>query len=290
MSEGPFKDSLTVGLVQITATTSVERNIALVEPLIRDAAAKGAELVLLPEVANLMQVRKSEAKTEIRREIEEPFLARCRDLAEELGVWVHIGSMVVKLEEDERQANRAYLIDKDGHVRAIYDKIHMFDVDLAGGESYRESKAFRPGERAVLAQTPWGGYGMTICYDVRFPHLYRDLAKAGARVLSVPAAFTRTTGEAHWHTLLRARAIENGCFVIATGQTGDHEDGRKTFGHALVYDPWGELIVDAGTDEGVTLATLDLTRVNEVRGMVPSLGNDRPYAPAKPLGLAEAGE
>lgn len=286
----PFRDSLTVGLVQITATTEIARNVALAEPLIRDAAAKGAELVLLPEVANLMQVRKSEAKHEVRTEADDPFLARSRDLAEELSIWIHVGSLVIKLEDDERQANRGYLIDPGGHVRAVYDKIHMFDVDLAGGESYRESRAFRPGERAVLAQTPWGGYGMTICYDVRFPHLYRDLAKAGARVLAVPAAFTRQTGEAHWHALLRARAIENGCFVIATGQTGDHEDGRKTYGHALVYDPWGELLVDAGTDTGVTIATLDLTRVAEVRGMVPSLGNDRAFAPAKPLGLAEVGE
>ncbi len=290
MSKDGAQDALTVGLVQYTATTSVTRNIALVEPMIREAAEKGAELILLPEVANLMQIRKSAAENEVRREVDEPFLACCRELAETLGVWIHIGSLVVQREDDTRKANRAYLIDNGGHIRAVYDKIHMFDVDLQGGESYRESKAFKPGERAVVAQTPWGGYGMTICYDVRFPHLYRDLAQAGARILSVPAAFTRKTGEAHWHTLLRARAIENGCFVIATGQTGDHEDGRATYGHALVYDPWGEALIDAGTAVGVSVVKLDLNRVDEVRGMVPSLGNDRPYAPARPLGFLEAGE
>jgi len=211
-------------------------------------------------------------------------------LAQELGIWIHAGSLVIRLADDDRFANRGFLIDPTGLIQAQYDKIHMFDVDLANGESYRESNGFRPGTHATLAQTPWGGYGMAVCYDLRFPHLFRDLAKAGARILAVPAAFTRTTGQAHWHTLLRARAIENGCFVVAPAQCGDHEDGRKTYGHALIIDPWGEVLADGGEAPGVVTATLNLNRVSEVRGMVPSLNNDLPYDKPQEVALNAAAE
>lgn len=268
--------ALKVGLVQFTATASIERNIALTEALIREAAAAGAQLVNLPEVSNLMQRRRSLANEVVSLEEHDSALLAWRDLAAELDVWLHVGSMVVRLVDDERFANRGILIDADGAIRARYDKIHMFDVDLDGGESYRESSGFRPGERAVLVDTPWGGYGMTICYDLRFPHLYRMLAGAGARILAVPAAFTRQTGEAHWHTLLRARAIETGCFVLAAAQTSDHEDGRKTYGHSLIVSPWGEILADGGEAPGVVLADLDLEQVESARGKVPSLSHDRP--------------
>jgi len=285
-----MRDSLTVGLVQMTSTTSVERNIEISSRYIRDAAEQGAELVALPEVVNMMQRDRTQSSRIAAMEARDASLVAYRALARELGIWLHVGSLAIMLEDDPRFANRGYLIDPQGEIRGKYDKIHMFDVDLANGESYRESSGFRPGECAVVVETPWGGYGMAVCYDVRFPHLFRDLAKAGARILAVPAAFTRTTGQAHWHTLLRARAIENGCFVIAPAQCGDHEDGRKTFGHALAIDPWGEILADGGTEPGIVVATLDLKRVAEVRGMVPSLDNDRPYAKPVIGSLEEAAE
>ena len=266
---------LDIALVQYCATTSIARNIALAAPLIRDAAATGATLVCLPEVANLMQRDRAAALKEAQAEADEPALAAWRGLAVELGIWLHLGSLVVRLPDDARFANRAFLIDPAGKIRARYDKIHMFDVNLDDGEQIRESRGFRPGSNAVLVDMPWGGYGLSICYDLRFPYLYRGLAQAGADVLSVPAAFTRQTGEAHWHTLLRARAIENGCFVIAAAQCGDHEDGRRTFGHSLVVDPWGVVLADGGTEPGVTTARLDFSQVARARDRVPSLQHDR---------------
>ncbi|MGE4219659.1 MAG: carbon-nitrogen hydrolase family protein, partial [Alphaproteobacteria bacterium] len=225
-----------------------------------------------------------------RVEAEEPALAAYRALAAELGIWLLAGSLVVKLTDDERMANRSFLIDPQGNVAARYDKIHMFDVDLANGERYRESATFRPGDRMVVAETPWGGLGMTVCYDVRFPYLYRTLAKAGAGIIAVPAAFTRPTGQAHWHVLLRARAIETGCFVIAPAQCGVHEDGRQTYGHALIVSPWGEVLADAGEAPGLAMATLDLNAVEQARAMVPSLTHDRSAGPPVPFGLRAAGE
>jgi len=226
-----------------------------------------------------MQRQRREAAKVVCFEASDPALAAWRALAGELGIWLHAGSLVLRSEEDERFVNRGLLIGPDGGIRARYDKIHMFDVDLDGGESYRESSGFRPGERAVLAQTPWGGYGLTICYDLRFPHLYRLLAQAGARILAVPSAFTRQTGAAHWHTLLRSRAIETGCFVLAAAQCGDHEDGRQTYGHALAVSPWGEVLADAGETPGVVVVDLDLAAVEAARGKVPSLFHDRTIAP-----------
>jgi deaminated glutathione amidase len=285
-----MKETLTVGLVQMTSTTSIDQNIKISSDLIRQAAAQGSELVALPEVVNLMQRDRSQSSKVAALDSEDASLAAYKALAQELGVWIHAGSLVIRLADDDRFANRGFLIDPTGQVQAQYDKIHMFDVDLANGESYRESNGFRPGTHATLAQTPWGGYGMAVCYDLRFPHLFRDLAKAGARILAVPAAFTRTTGQAHWHTLLRARAIENGCFVVAPAQCGDHEDGRKTYGHALIIDPWGEVLADGGEAPGVVTATLNLNRVSEVRGMVPSLNNDLPYDKPQEVALNAAAE
>lgn len=271
------KDSLRIGLVQVTSTTKTDENADLTEASIRKAAAKGAELISLPEVVNLVDMRKGRSSQEARTEDDDPCLARYRALAKELGVWIHAGSLVIKLEDDDRMANRAYVIDNQGDIRARYDKIHMFDVDLEGGESYRESKLFRPGDKAVLVDTPWGKIGLTICYDLRFPHLHRQLAEAGARILLNPAAFTRKTGKAHWHTLLTARAIETTCFVAAAAQCGDHEDGRETFGHSLVVAPWGDVVADGGEKPGVVVADLDLALVDQARGMVPSLCNGRPF-------------
>lgn len=284
-------DTLRAACVQVTATTRIDRNIALTEPLIRDAAGQGAELVCLPEVVNLVQRDRDAQWAEARSEAEEPALAAFRALADELGIWLHIGSLAVKL-DGGKLANRGFLVGPDGGIRASYDKIHMFDVDLedADDQRYRESFSYQAGDKAVLVQSPWGGYGMGVCYDVRFPALFRDLAQAGARILTVPACFTRPTGEAHWHVLLRARAIENGCFVIAAAQCGEHEDGRKTFGHSLIIDPWGEVLADAGPEPGVILADLDLSRVEAVRGMVPSLKNGRDYQAPAPFSLAKAGE
>ena len=273
-----MQDILKVGLVQMTSTVDPDRNTALALDGVREAAAQGAEMIVLPEVANLMQIDKSQSKQVAVLEAEDAFLAAHQAAAKELGVWIHIGSLVVKLPDDPRFANRAFLINPDGEIVAWYDKIHMFDVDLANGESYRESNGFRPGNRAVVADTPWGGYGLAICYDVRFPHLFRDLAQAGARILAIPAAFTKTTGQAHWHTLMQARAIETGCFVVTAGQCGTHEDGRETYGHSLAIDPWGKILADGGDTPGVTVAELDLSRVATVRQMVPSLSNGLPYA------------
>lgn len=285
-----MRETLTVGLVQMTSTTSIDQNIKISSDLIRQAAAQGSELVALPEVVNLMQRDRSQSSKIAALDSEDASLAAYKALAQELGIWIHAGSLVIRLADDDRFANRGFLIDPTGQVQAQYDKIHMFDVDLANGESYRESNGFRPGTHATLAQTPWGGYGMAVCYDLRFPHLFRDLAKAGARILAVPAAFTRTTGQAHWHTLLRARAIENGCFVVAPAQCGDHEDGRKTYGHALIIDPWGEILADGGDAPGIITATLNLNRVSEVRGMVPSINNDLPYDQPQKIELNAAAE
>ena len=277
---------LRAACVQVTSAAEIAPNIATSSALVRQAHAEGAEFVAMPEVVNLCEMRPGQSDGKAHPEATEPALKAYRELAAELDIWLLAGSLVVKLEDDARLANRSFLIDPAGGIAASYDKIHMFDVDLKDGESYRESKKFRPGERAVVAQTPWGPLGMTICYDMRFAYLYRTLAKAGARILTVPAAFTRPTGRAHWHTLLRARAIETGCFVIAPAQCGDHEDGRKTYGHSLILSPWGEVLAEAGEKPGVIVADLDLAEVDEARSMVPALRHDRDYAMPEALRLA----
>ena len=270
-------NKLKVACVQLTSTTRIEENVEISSDLIREAHAKGAQLITMPEVVNLCQRRSELALATVRFENEEPALAAYRALAGELKVWLLVGSMAIKLPGESRLANRSYLIDSTGAVVATYDKIHMFDVNLANGETFRESHTYRPGDRAVVAATPWGTLGMTVCYDVRFPYLYRSVAHAGARLIAVPSAFTRRTGEAHWHILLRARAIETGCFVVAPAQCGDHEDGRKSYGHSLIVGPWGEVIADGGEEPGVVMAEIDFAEVDKARSMIPSLTHDRSY-------------
>ena len=262
--------------VQMRSGVEIAPNIAAASGLIRDAARQGAQLVATPEMTNLLDIRPGKARPKIVPEADDQTLGAMRGLAAELGIWMLIGSIAVTLAGEDRLANRSVLIAPDGSVRARYDKIHMFDVEVGDGQSYRESRAYRPGERAVLAETEFGKLGMTICYDVRFPHLYRKLAQAGAGILTIPAAFTRVTGKAHWHVLVRARAIETGSFVIAPAQGGKHEDGRETFGHSLIVSPWGEVLAEKADDEpGVILADLDLDAVAKARRRIPSLGNDQ---------------
>ncbi len=265
-------------LVQTNSGNDPVANTAMIVDRVAEAKAAGADFVMFPEVVTLVETGARKVAPKVTQWKADPSLPRFCEAARSAGVWLLIGSMVVEHETKERKfANRSVLISAAGEVVATYDKIHMFDVDLENGESYRESKSYEPGPRACLAETPWGGLGMTVCYDIRFPHLYRRLAQAGARLLSVPAAFTRPTGRAHWHVLLRARAIENGCFVFAPAQTGQHMDGRKTYGHSLIVDPWGEVIADGGEDEGIVLADIDLSLVDQARAKVPSLTHDRAF-------------
>lgn len=276
---------LRVACVQNTADRDIEPSMAVVSDLVRRARDAGAEFITTPEVVSLIEANRAATLAKSAPEESHPALAIFQDLARETGAWLLAGSLTVKV-EPERVANRSLLIDPTGTVVGRYDKLHMFDVNLANGESYRESRTYRPGERAVLAATPWGQLGMTICYDMRFPQLYRDLAHAGATMFTVPSAFTRPTGRAHWHVLLRSRAIENGCFVIAAAQTGEHPTGRKSYGHSLIVDPWGEVLADGGEEVGFITADLDLARVAESRGMVPSLQHDRPYVAPPPIPAA----
>jgi predicted amidohydrolase len=271
-------------LVQLTASDDPDANLPVTEGFVRAAAARGAEFVLTPEMTNLVAASAARRQAAVRTEAEDPTLARLRAVAAELRLWLLIGSLALRPGDgDGRLANRSVLVGPDGGIRARYDKIHMFDVDLAGGETYRESSGFRPGDRAVLAQTPWGGLGMTVCYDLRFPQLCRALAQAGAAMLAIPAAFTVPTGRAHWEVLLRARAIECGAFVLAPAQCGRHPqaDGaeRRTWGHSLAVAPWGEVLADGGEAPGVTLVDLDLAAVAEARRRVPSLRHDRNFGP-----------
>jgi len=281
-------ETLRVACVQLTSTTRIDANVELSAALIREAHGLGARFVTMPEVVNLCQRRGGQAVAAAHLEDSEPALAAYRKLADELGIWILVGSLAIRLPDDDRLANRSYLIDGRGGIVARYDKIHMFDVNLANGETFRESRTYRPGSEAVVAQTPWGVLGMTVCYDVRFPYLYRMLAHAGARMLSVPSAFTRRTGQAHWHTLLQSRAIETACFVIAPAQCGDHEDGRQTYGHSLIVSPWGEVLADGGEAPGVVTADLDFAAVDKARSMIPALEHDRKIAPPIPLVPAAA--
>jgi deaminated glutathione amidase len=262
--------------IQMRSGTEPAANIAAASALIREAAGQGAAFIATPEMTNLLDIRPGMARAKVRREAEDESLPVLRALAAELGVTLLIGSLAIALEEDERFANRSFLIGPDGSVLARYDKIHMFDVEVGDGQTYRESRAYRPGTEAVLVQSLAGRLGLTVCYDVRFPHLYRRLAQAGAEILTIPAAFTRVTGEAHWHVLVRARAIETGSFVIAPAQGGKHEDGRETFGHSVIISPWGEILAEAaGAEPGIILARIDLAGVAKARGRIPSLGNDK---------------
>jgi len=274
----------TAACVQFTSARDYEPNIRVVSDLIRRARDAGADFVMTPENTGLTEPVSKLRREKARGEADHPALAALREVTRETGAWLLIGSLAVDLtgepgtaEGERRLANRSYLIDPTGAIVARYDKIHMFDVDLAGGESYRESNAFRPGNQTVLAETAWGVLGMTVCYDLRLPHLYRALAQAGADFLAIPSAFTVPTGRAHWHVLLRARAIENGCFVFAPAQWGEHAEGRRTYGHSLIVDPWGEVLADAGKGVGIVSARIDLAAIGKARRMVPSLQHDRPF-------------
>jgi predicted amidohydrolase len=272
-----MNDKVRAACVQMTSGVTIEGNIEQSEALIRAARADGAQIVGMPEVANLCQKSRRRALETAQYEENEPALKAWQELADELDIWLLAGSMVVKTAED-KLVNRAYMIAPNGSIAATYDKIHMFDVDLPTGERYRESDLFTPGDKAVLVDSPWGGIGITICYDVRFPHLYRALAKAGANMIWTSAAFTRTSGKAHWHVMQRARAIETGCWILAPAQCGDHEDGRSTYGHAVIVSPWGEVVADAGEEPGYIVADLDLNRVAQARQAIPTLRHDRDFA------------
>jgi|TARA_R110002124_G_scaffold91214_2_gene232325 deaminated glutathione amidase len=273
--------SLDIALIQTRTPASAAESWAHVEPLVREAAAQGAKFILTPEGTNVLEQRRDRRAAAITDSESDPVVTGLRGLARELGVWILIGSAIVHsgVEGDARAANRALLVDDQGRIVTTYDKLHVFDVDLPDGETWRESSTVRPGDTAVVAQTPWGGLGLTICYDIRFPHLYRALARAGAAMIAVPAAFTVPTGEAHWETLLRARAIETGGFILAPAQGGTHEDGRRTWGRSTVVGPWGEIIARRDDDTpGVLLATLDLDAVDRARAAVPQLRHDREFA------------
>ena len=277
--------------IQLCSSTDVAENIATVERLVREAVRRGADYVQTPEMTNIVQRERAALAASIGPERSDPAVARFAALAGELGIVLHIGSLALK-GADGRIANRALIFGRGGHVLARYDKIHLFDVDLAGGESWRESALYEPGDRAVVADLPWLRLGVAICYDIRFPQLFRAQAHAGAAVLTAPAAFTRQTGEAHWHVLQRARAIENGAFVISAAQAGRHADGRETFGHSIVVGPWGEVLAEAGGDgPEVIVAEIDPARSADVRQKIPALKNERPFAlpdAAEPVALKTA--
>jgi predicted amidohydrolase len=275
--------TLRAALIQTRTPADQAAALAQIEPLIRQAAADGAQLIVTPEGSNLLQRDRAKLLAVLQPLETDPFVQGVRALAGALKTWVLIGSALVARASDTtssaRAANRAVLIDSEGEIVTTYDKLHMFDVDLPNGDRYRESSLYQPGEEARLVDTPWGKLGLTICYDMRFPQLYRALAQAGADIIAVPAAFTRPTGEAHWEVLLRARAIENGVFILAAAQGGVHEDGRGTWGHSIAIDPWGRILAEADGDQpGVVMADLNLDDVASTREAIPSLKNERPFA------------
>jgi predicted amidohydrolase len=271
-----------VACVQLNAARDIAPNIDAASRLIREARKAGADFILTPENTSMIEPKRALLLEKVRPEAEHPGIPAFSALAEELGVWLLIGSMQIRLDATHC-ANRSFLFDPTGAIAARYDKIHMFDVDLAGGESYRESATFRPGNEAVIADLPWGRLGLSVCYDLRFAYLYRALAQAGASFLTVPAAFTVPTGSAHWHVLLRTRAIETGSFVFAPAQCGAHAEGRKTYGHSLIVAPWGEILAEAGDEPAVITAEIDPAKVAEARGMVPALRHDRTFGGPEPI-------
>ena len=277
----------TAACLQFTAGPEPEANLAAVAGLVRRAREAGADFVMTPEVSNFIESGRRR-REKARREADDPFLAGMRALARETGAWLLLGSLVIDPEEpgEARLANRSFLIDAAGAIVARYDKIHMFDIDLPGGESYRESSAYRPGAGTVVAETPWGRLGMSVCYDVRFPHLYRALAQAGADFLAVPSVFTVPTGTAHWHVLLRARAIENGCFVFAPAAWGEHAGGRRSYGHALIVDPWGRVLAEGGNEPGLIMAEIDPAAAASARAKIPSLRHGRRFEVVEPMAEA----
>ena len=271
-----------VGLIAMRSGCDPQTNLNAVLSAIDQAKRAGADYVQTPEMTNVLESRRDRLLANIVADDNDPTLATMREVARKLGIYIHIGSLAIKA-SPEKAVNRSFLIDRKGDIAARYDKIHMFDVDLAGGESYRESNTYRAGELAVVADLPWGRLGLTVCYDLRFPALYRALAEAGSSFFAIPSAFTRQTGEAHWHVLLRARAIENGCFVFASAQGGKHESGRETFGHSLIIDPWGRILAEGGTEPGVVMAEIDPAEVAAARGRIPSLHHGRRFELVEPM-------
>jgi predicted amidohydrolase len=268
-----------IALYQARTGIDPDANARALVGAIEEASAGGAEMLFTPEMSGLLDRDRERAATHLRTEAEDPVLAAVRAAAAEAKIWVYLGSLAIRDEGAGKLHNRGYLIDSEGEIRATYDKLHLFDVDLPTGESWRESASYVAGGRAVVADSPAGPLGLSICYDLRFPDLYRSLTDAGARVLSIPAAFTVPTGQAHWHILMRARAIEAGAFVVAAAQWGCHEDGRETFGHSLVVGPWGEVLLDMGEGEGVAFADIDLGEVEAVRTRLPALRHRRAIPP-----------
>ncbi|NNM76517.1 carbon-nitrogen hydrolase family protein [Sphingomonas sp. ID1715] len=262
-------------ILQMQSGIDPAANARTIVDAVRDARAHGADMLFTPEMSNLLDRNRERSGEHLRTEAEDETLAAVRQAAADAGLWVHLGSLALA-GEDGMRLNRGFLIDPAGAIGARYDKIHLFDVDLATGESWRESAVYARGARAVAADTPWGKLGLSICYDIRFPDLYRVLTDAGAAILTIPAAFTVPTGQAHWHVLLRARAIEAGVFVVAAAQAGHHQDGRDTFGHSLAVSPWGEVLLDLGPEPGLGFVDLDLAQVEEVRARVPALRHRRP--------------
>ena len=278
MNTSAFK----AAMIQMRAGLAPAANIDVAARMIGEAKSAGADYVQTPEMTNILAANREQLFSVIVDEVADTSLATLRELARKLGIYIHVGSLAIKISPD-KAANRSFLIDPKGDIAARYDKIHMFDVDLAGGESYRESNSYRPGEQAVLSDLPWGRLGLTICYDLRFPALYRALAEAGAGMLTIPSAFTQQTGEAHWQVLIRARAIENGCFVFAAAQAGKHENGRETYGHSLIVDPWGRILAEGGTEPGVVMAEIDLAEVAKARARIPSLQHGRRFEIVEPM-------
>jgi predicted amidohydrolase len=278
MSAGTFK----AAMVQMRSGLKPATNIDDAVRMIGEAKSAGAEYVLTPEMTNILVAKREQLFAAVVEEEADASLASLRELARKLSVYIHIGSLAIKISPD-RAANRSFLVDPKGDIAARYDKIHMFDVDLADGESYRESRNYRPGELAVLADLPWSRLGLTVCYDLRFPALYRALAEAGATMLAIPSAFTKQTGEAHWHVLIRTRAIENGCFVFAAAQGGKHENGRETYGHSLIVDPWGRILAEGGIEPGVVMAEIDPAEVANARARIPSLQHGRRFEIVEPM-------
>ena len=268
-----------IAIYQARSGIDPAANAAALVAAVDEAAKGGAEMLFTPEMSGLLDSNRERAGGSIKPEAEDAALKAVREAARDNGIWVQLGSLALQ-GPSGRFVNRAFVIDTDGEVRARYDKIHLFDVDLPTGESWRESAVYEGGQRAVLVRgTPVGALGLTICYDVRFPALFERLSEAGAEVIAVPAAFTVPTGKAHWEILLRARAIEAGLFIVAAAQGGEHEDGRRTYGHSLVIDPWGEILLDAGDAGGVHFAEIDLGRISEVRSRVPALKHRRAIGP-----------
>jgi predicted amidohydrolase len=288
--EAPVSESFRVACVQNCAERDMAPSIAALEPLIRGAAKDGARLIVLPEMATMIEPQNPKVLEKAVSESADPGLKRFRELACETGSWILVGSLLIKAEGENRVVNRSYMLSAAGDIAARYDKIHMFDVDLPSGETYRESATVKPGNRAVLAPSPWGPIGMSVCYDLRFAYLYRALAQAGASYLAIPAAFTYTTGKAHWHVLVRARAIETGSYVFAANQGGTHAEGRRTWGHSLIVDPWGEVLADGGEKVGWITADVDPAKVMDARQMIPALRHDRSFPKPERLDTERAAE